>query len=243
MTFFKSAGADFSAGNLGRVIQLTTLRDQLKGEFIFGRNAKTTTLNSAYAGAPPAFVVGAPVYADHRINNVDFQNYLDTTILDNVDITVAVVVAPGATASFDTYMSTGPAAGKQLALYCAANITFQAVNAASSPTGLLAQVSTPTTPLTDFRMIAGRMSGAVNPTIKLDEYKNGIHTQSAAVTGSATRVVDTRSLAVGSLKAAGFAGVMDFSAALIWHKMLSDSEMLQAYLETQAVLREMGITI
>lgn len=214
---------------------------------MFGRNLATSRINSAVVGAKPAFQVGTPTFASHKITGVTYQHYLDTQIADAVDITVAIVASPQASASGDGYVGTGSASGGtgQFVLYnLGGNITIQCINSSNSSTGLVCSTSGETTPLTDFRMISGRISGLVNPTLKVDEYKGGAHTKGNSATGSATRVVATttpKTLAIGS-KFSSLTGAIDVAALLIWHRMLSDAELLAAYLEVEATLDTFGIT-
>jgi hypothetical protein len=242
MLLFKDPTANYASNNVGRVIRLTSNRTNLKGEFLLGRDFATSKFNSAYDGAPAAVAGGAPTYGTHKVT-VDGTNYLDTLIGDNADITIAVVTTNNA--GITTFLATPfGTAGGQLALFrsgAGLQANMQVTNAANSATGLIA--TTPgsiTTPITDFRMLSGRVSGLVNPSIKVDEFKGGARVQGASVAGSATRQLTDKTIRLAGLSA--IPGAIDQTAVLIWHEMLSDAALLAAYQEVRTQMATMGIT-
>lgn len=243
MFAIKDAAADYSGANAGRVLALTTDRAGLVGEFLFGRNQATSVFNSASDGAAGGVMHGTVAYDDHFLDDFGDAAWLDTGVGDAATLTVLVVSKPAANASFICYAGTGTAGGAQLALYrVGGGLTWQHCNASNVTTGLVVATGTPTAPDTDYRGLAGRTNGLVNPPMKVDEFKGGVRTQGASITGSATRVLDTRPILIGTIGAGVFSGgEADFAAALIWHRYLSDAELLAAYIEARATLALLGI--
>jgi hypothetical protein len=240
-------GADYSASNIGRVIKLTTNRTGLVGEYLFGRNRATSLVNGVDGGTIPSVPVADPTYGDHVASmDASANKYINSGLSDADKITIAVVCAFPASAYVNRTLA-GFGVGKSLNIYSGPSSSFglatQATDATQPACGLPAA---PTAPLTDPRMIVSRVDGPTNFSLNIDEYKNGGRTQgSGLVTTVKNRLAEaTTKLSFGSLPSTGsFALGFDEVAALVWHRYLSDAEVLAMYLEVRTVLATMGKTI
>lgn len=240
MLLLKDATANYAANNVGRAIQLTTDRASLMGEFLLGRDEATTVFNSAYEGAPPGTMVGAPTYGDHRITGCDQTNYLNTGITDAANISILAIYSPGGAVTGDGVFGTGGVSGAQIAGFVnGANLQLQCATSGNSTTGLSVTCTAPGTNLSDYRGLAGRIGGTVNPTLKIDDFKDGARVTGGSATGSATRGIDTRNIRIGTWGSSS--GLVDVAAALIWHRLLTDAEMLAAYQEVRATLAQWNL--
>lgn len=236
-------GANFTSTGLGRALRLTTDRTNLVAEFIFGRDAATSTFNSAYAGAPNATPFGTITYSDHYVN-VAGANYLKTPLLGAANITMMSVVAPGSDAGTEIYISSTDGAGTNG--FYLGNQTGAAKVSVVNSAGTPQQAQIPaelTPPLTGFRAVAGRIGGTTTFTLEVDEFKGGALLQNASLAATGSRVVDTQTIDIGSIGGSTvFNSPKDTAAVLIWHRLLSDAELLVAYLECRTVLGRMGIS-
>ncbi|MEF2551980.1 hypothetical protein VQ042_11515 [Aurantimonas sp. A2-1-M11] len=244
MLLFRDPNANYSSSNVGRFLNLTTDRAGLVGEFAFGRDLATSRVNAATLASTDAQAIGSPAYGDHKITNINYQNTLDLMVGDAENITVAAVFAYGGSAS-RIYMATGPGGVLgQLALFQLSDTVqrLQVATSAGSVSGLSIDLTgAPAAPTSEFRMVSGRVGGLVNPSLAIDEFKGGVRVKGNTATGTATRVVDTRKVALGTLRNSSLANPSDFAAALVWHRVLTDSELLSAYGEVRTALAVYGI--
>lgn len=235
-------GANFTDRGLGRSVRLTSDRTNLVGEFILGRDAATSTFNSASAGAAPATAVGTITYSDHYANPAG-ANFFSTPLTGATNLTMMAVVAPGASAETEIYLSsTNGADPNGFYLGNAAGAAMLSViNAAGTPQ----QVTLGATlagPLTDFRAVAGRIGGTSSFSLEIDEFKGGVRVQANSSTATGSRTVDTQTICIGSINGSSiWNSAKDTSAVLIWHRLLTDAELLAAYVECRDVLGRMGI--
>lgn len=238
-------GADFTGKGLGRSLRLTSDRTNLMGEFILGRNQATSIFNSAYDGAPNAVAFGTLTYSDHYANPAG-ANYFRTPIQTAQNMTMLAVVAPGATATSEIYVSSSSGNGSNGYFLAGGLSTTKAGLSTTTSAGATQQVllvGDQSTPLTDFRAIAGRIGGLSNWSLEIDEFKGGQRVQSNASTATGTRTVDSQVFCIGSIGgSATFNSAKDTAAVLLWHRLLTDQELLDAYLECRTVLGRMGIT-
>lgn len=234
-------GADFSANNLGRVVKLTSDRTGLVGEYIFGRNRATSLINGVDGGITPTVNVD-PTYGDHRASvDAATSKYFNTLVADADDLTLALVLAYPANAyASRTLFGTG--VGHKLNMYATASPGVRLQVVATDATAPEAVLAAPQAPLTDFRMLTGRINGPTNISLEVDEFKGGERVQNVLVETVKSRVPDTTPIAIGTLlNTTTYALGYDVAAALIWHRTLSDAELLAAYLEVREVLGGMGI--
>jgi hypothetical protein len=236
-------GADFTSSGLGRSLYLTTDRTNLVGEYIFGRNEATTIFNSATPGSPTASVIGTLTYGDHFVDAAG-ANYIATNLQNNANLTFMVIVAHGAAATTELYLSSTN--GAQANGFYLGNQSGQASFFLANSSGGGNAVTLPnivSSPLTDFRALCGRASGTTTYTLEIDEFKNGSLVQNASMTATGSRVVGTQVINIGTLDGSTiWNSPKNTAAALIWHRLLSDAELLAAYLECRTVLGRMGIS-
>jgi hypothetical protein len=236
------SGQNFIGAGLGRALRLTSDRASLVGEFILGRDAATSAYNSAYDGAPNATAIGSLTYGDHFANPAG-ANYFRTMILGAENMTMMAVVAPGADANSEIYLASSSNAVNSwyLAGFSSNQPALSVINAASSAQQLLANAAQ-STPYTDFRAIAGRVGGLSAWSMELDEFKGGTLVQNKSSTATGSRSVDSQVFCIGSIGGAStFNAAKNISAVLFWHRLLSDAELLAAYLEARNTLGRMGI--
>lgn len=236
-------GANFTGTGLGRSLYLTTDRTNLVGEFIFGRDEATTIFNSATPGAATASVVGTLTYSNHFINPAGV-NYVATTIQNAVSFTVMVIVAHGVDATTELYLSSTN--GAQANGFYLGNQSGQPNFFLANSSGGGNAVTLPNnvaSPLADFRALCGRASGTTTYTLEIDEFKGGALIQNASMTAVGSRTVGTQVINIGSLDGSTiWNSPKNTSAVLIWHRLLTDAELLAAYLECRTVLGRMGIS-
>jgi hypothetical protein len=236
-------GANFTSYGLGRALYLTSDRTSLAGEFIFGRDAATSTFNSATVSAAPATAVGSLTYSDHYANPAGV-NFFSTAITGAANLTMMVVVAPGATATTEIYLSSTDGTGTN-GFYLGnqnGEAFFSVINGAGAQqkVTLAAPLAAP---LTEFRAIAGRIGGTSSFTLEVDEFKAGARLQAASATATGTRTVDSQTFCVGSINGSTvFNSPKDTAAVLIWHRLLTDAELLSSYVQCRDVLGRMGIS-
>jgi hypothetical protein len=235
-------GANFISNGLGRAVYLTSDRTNLVGEFIFGRDAATSTYNSATSSSAPASAVGTLTYSDHYANPAG-ANFFSTSITGATNLTMLSIVAPGVSAETEIYFSSTDGAGTN-GFYLGnqgGDAFISVINSAGAQQkATLGAVLA--APLSEFRAIAGRIGGTTSFTLEVDEFKGGARLQAASATATGSRVVDSQTICIGSLNgSAVFNSAKDTSAVLIWHRLLTDAELLAAYLECRNVLSRMGI--
>lgn len=238
-------GADFFGKGLGRSLQLTSDRASLMGEFILGRNQATSIFNSAYDGAPNAVAFGTLTYSDHYANPAG-ANYFRTPIASAENMTMLAVVAPGSAATSEIYVASSSGNGNNGFFLAGGLSTTRAGLSVTTSAGSAQQVlldNNQSNPLTEFRAIAGRVGGLSNWSMEIDEFKGGQRVQTKSSTATGTRTVDSQVFCVGSIGgSATFNSAKDTAAILFWHRLLTDQELLDAYLECRTVLGRMGIT-
>lgn len=235
-------GANFLSSGLGRSLYLTSDRTNLVGEFIFGRDAATSLFNSAPNNSVNAEAVGTLTYGDHNIDAAG-ANFVRTGLLGATNFTVMAVVAPGNSSSEQIYMASTSGSGPNG--FYLANFSGKPVLSLQNSAGTAQQAvadNSAASPLTEYRAVAGRVGGTSSYTLEVDEFKGGVRVQSKAATASGTRTVDTQTICVGSLNGSSiWNSTKTTAAALIWHRLLTDAEMLAAYVECRDVLGRMGI--
>jgi hypothetical protein len=245
--------ADFSASNLGRIIQLTTNRTGLVGEFIYGRNFATTALNSAGVGSGAILTQGtppAPVYGDHQLelgNGVGFNTNIPWSAAMTIMIATDIQQTDAASITNSVlFIGSSVVDDGEVIMdaYVGTPMEFNAVGH-----GLVNLPSLPTRPLSDFRALTGRIGGlASGSPISIDEYKSGVRTQGrASTTTSARTLPNTGSVLIGGHigypSGGSFSTRPLFVSALIWNVALSDAATLAAYLEFRTALAAMGKAI
>lgn len=234
----KIPGADFSGKNLGRVLKLTTDRTGLVGEYILGRNAKASAYNGANPDLP-ALIVGAPVYKASYCT-LSRYNYLNTLLLDAAEVTLLAI---GSSAGNSSYIGQFGIAGGGATTHLWGDNS--GVNGYSTGNTSNVQAASPWSPArgAGFRGLAFRSVGATNFKSVVDQFYSAVRTGKTETTSTQTKLVHpTKTFAIGSPHGgATFAEAVNIAGALIWHKALTDAELLAAYLEARAALAPRGI--
>jgi hypothetical protein len=248
--------ADFSAAGLGRALQLTTNRNGLVGEFLFGRNLATSRINSAglKANAAEALIgtaqapAPAPIYGDHQVELGNGAG-IDTGVVATPTQTI-MLVATVASVDADQLPAIAILHGASFGDPARANMGIQApsINFSVSADGNAVLPAKPSGAFTAPRALVSRIGGlAAGSVTKLDEYMGGVRTQggSSAITNARPAPTYTTVIGNSNTLAAGgaFQARLRYTSALIWSRMLTDAEVLAAYLELRMVLAQMGKAI
>lgn len=224
--------ADFSANNIGRGLYLTTERDGLVGEYLFGFNAAASVVNPPGANMS---VIGTPTYSAN-LANVGQLNYFDTGILEPDEFTFLIFSDGDRDVSS---VLVGNFNGSNSATSCCLyrnGSSFTGFSPATDSTTVTA-AATNSLAEADQRAYAMRSIGTTDFSVTVDEFKAGVRSGGATTTSTKTRRANASSLVLGSSRgSATFPGPHPMYAALIWSRALSDAELLAAYLEVRAVL-------
>ncbi len=235
-------GADFSSRNLGRVLKLTTDRTNLVGEYILGGNLAASKYNGANPDLPMS-VVGTPTYSDGHVT-LGQNNWFDTFIQDAAELTMMLIADAASTGSIYLGNFNGLNTVDCILLYKNnSNIVAQS-SASDGTTQTLDSSVSGTGANTDFRGLAMRTVGSTDYVSKLDHFKGGVRAAggSQTNTGKTREVQSTPTFAIGSSRGnAFFPGPVNVAAALVWHRALTDAELLAAYLEVRSVMAGRGV--
>lgn len=235
-------GADFSARNLGRVLKLTTDRTGLVGEYIFGGNLVASKYNGANPGVPMG-VVGTPTYAANYVTLAQ-TNWFDTYILDAADLTMMVIADASSTGA--SYIGNFAGGNNVDSVLLYKNVSsFSAQSSANDGSAqVVGSAASVTGANSTFRGLSMRTMGTSDYQIKLDQFYNGARAGGSSQTnaGKTREVQTTPALAIGSSRGAGpFPGPVNIAAALVWHRALTDAELLAAYLGARSVMASRGV--
>jgi|GEM_PF-6701727 len=214
------------------------LRTNLAAEFMFGGGAKQSTHNSASDDARPGFVRGALAYGASDVSGFSATSYLNTSVVPGSDFSFAMLIRPGTNATGDIYFSTGAqAAGSMVLSPIGTSLQWWFLTSGSSGNRLhlTLPATSPHAPTTDYRIIAGAISGlTATPTGILKEYmKDGAtsyKTSTVVNFGTNSRSLDGKPIQLGA--ALGYAIGADFNAgaACFW-----DAALTEAQLDAEAV--------
>lgn len=262
MLLIKDQEGDYSSNHLGRVVRLTSDRQDLLAEYLFGRNQATSFYNSAETRPDPQVYGMQPAYGDHRVT-VDGSHAVNTGIIPQAgdDLTVMIFAAfPGGWPTTDNakrHAVFGDQIGtSQIAFTTTGNsspattATIAGQITATDGTALTntsAGTATLADPPSDFRALTFSVSGQTSPAMTIAEYKNGARLwQKPQVFSGKTRSYSgLQSMLIGSLRSAYPNGLVSnqwtVAAALIWRRALNSDDELNAYLEARTALAAMGI--
>jgi hypothetical protein len=234
-------GADYTASNLGRALKLTSDRVSLMGEYILG-NSQTASVYNGANTTLPLTVTGTPVY-NAGYCTLAQANWFDTRIADNQDVTLLVIGDAASTGGVYCGNFNGANSPDSVVLYkngtsfvaqaSANDGTTQAANSLVSITGADA----------GFRGLALRASGSANFTIAMDQFEGGVRAGGTLTNTVKTREVQTTpNFAIGSSRGGAlFPGPVNIAAVLVWHRALTDPQLLSAYQEMRATMASRGI--
>jgi len=236
-------GADFSGVGIGRYLKLTTDRADLVGEYIFGKSKNASIFNGAN-NALPLIETGAPVYDDASVT-LSTSNWFDTLVSDAQELTLMVIADMNVSGIHFIGNWGGVPSANQLTMYKnGSTVALQTPRAAGSPPSTITSSTGLSGIGPHFRGLACRTTGLVDFTSKVDQYRGGLHMGGASfVNAGETRlVVPSPLISIGSARGSSiFPGPVKVAAALIWHRALSDADLLAAYQEARGVLAGRGI--
>lgn len=232
-----ASGSDvnFSSNALGGI--LTSVRTNLIGEYLFGAALSTSEINYANNSNPLTVVGSGPAissnYATFNANGFNTQLYADG------ELTVISIYKKG-TADFGAALSNfnGSNANTSFGLFPngLTNITYvQAPLGTSNSQATL--VFQP--PVSDWRMLAGRLGVGSNFAHYVDDFHNGVLTSNHS-TNSGTRALNTTDpIRMG----VNFSGTFNCAAALIYNRVLTDAELLTVYNEVRGLMASRSIPL
>ncbi|RDI25187.1 hypothetical protein DFR41_104244 [Pseudacidovorax intermedius] len=240
MQVIKVIGADTGSNNIGRSALLTSNREGLVGEYLLSKSAAASIQNTANSDKPLT-VVGEPVFnPDHVV--CSSPNWFETGLYETAELTAMVVCDAAVNGAFLLGTFAGSTGQRSMMMWQSALLVLQGHGTdanGTNPTENSSSVAKLNV-TTDFRIVAGRISSGADYTLKLDQYKGGVQTSSAAtvVAGKTRAVNGSRSIAIGSPRGAvSPGGLVKIAAVLLWARRFADAELASTFPEVAAQVK------
>ncbi|MFG1246809.1 hypothetical protein [Xanthobacter flavus] len=233
--------ANAGAKNLGRR-PIISDRTNLVGEFFFGRDAATSIINMANAslplsaptatyGARSATITGAGVYFETGIADAQELTILAVGSFQNASS--QIVGSYTATNAADTCALLHPSGG------------FSGQVPASDGTAQGTATLSPYSPLTTVRALALRTTGSADFAIKVDQFRAGARLNGLSETKTGkTRKTSAQTFRIGApASGSTYVAEQSPSAVAIWHRSMTDAELLAAYQDVFERFAEWGVAV
>lgn len=232
---------DFSQNALGG--NLTSIRTGLVGEYLFGGTLSDSLINWANPDLP-LLAVGSPTIGATSAA-CSPGNGFNTQLKEAGDITV-VAVGYSTYAGFATAISNynGTNAGSSFGLFTNAQTGKIHVQAhLSDNTTTVQNQLDMATPQGEYRTMAGRIGSGTNFLHNNTQYKNGVKTSNNLTTSGTRGTNNTHNIGIGSyVSGSGFPGTITLAAALIYNRVLTDTELDNLYAQVRASLASRSVT-
>lgn len=236
----KGADVDFSQNSLGG--SLTSIRTGLVGEYLFGGTLSESLINWANLDLP-LLAVGSPTISATSAA-CSPGNGFNTQLKEAGDLTVAAV-GYSTYAGFATAISNfnGTNNGSSFGLFTNASTGKIHVQAhlSDNATTIQNQLNM-ATPQGDYRLMAGRIGSGANFLHNNAQYKSGVKTSNNLTTSGTRGTNNTHNIGIGSsVSGVGFPGTITLAAALIYNRVLTDTELDTLYAQVRASLASRGV--
>lgn len=232
---------DFSQNSLGGV--LTSIRTGLVGEYLFGGTLSQSLINWANLGLP-LLAVGSPTISAASAA-CGPGNGFNTQLKEAGDLTV-VAVGYSTYAGFASAISNfnGTNSGSSFGLFTNASTGKIYVQAHLSDNATTVQNQlNMATPQGEYRLMAGRIGSGTGFLHANAQYKSGVKTSNNLTTSGTRGANNTHDIGIGSyVSGSSFPGTITLATALIYNRVLTDTELDTLYAEVRASLGSRGVT-
>ena len=238
MLLLKSRGINAASKDVKRITRLTTNRVGLISELVFGRDIPTSISNSASENALDATIIGELGFSPNFVSGVGDGDYIDTKQYVSESMTIMLFFRQSSGNDTDVLFGSNHTTSRRFFVQIS-NTTLQGNYGSFSGTSI---PNFFTTSREEFRALCFTIDGSSNPTVTLEEFKDGALVGTTATQNlTGNRVFEARPIVIGSLGRISNVGSADHAVALMWDRKLDAAERLAAYQEAYEELKVSGI--